>query len=56
MVHFRIDLKYNIQKKLIRYREKLNNLNFLIEVVTKLDNKFQILTIEIYYKNPNNKA
>ena len=29
----------NIKKKLIHYKKKLNGLNFLIEVVIKLNNK-----------------
>ena len=47
MTYFKIRLKYNIIKKLIYYIKKLRNLNILIKVVIKFDNKLYKLIIEI---------
>ena len=38
------------------HRGKLNNINTLIEVVIKLDNKFYKLAIKIYYSKVNSKV
>ena len=37
------------------YKKVFNNLNFLIEVAIKLNNKVYKLVINIYYSNFNNK-
>ena len=38
------------------YRRKLDNLNFLIEVVIKHNNKLYKLAIETYYSNFDSKT
>ena len=40
MVYFRQNYKYNNTKKIMCYNKKLDSQNFLIKLVTKLDNKF----------------
>ena len=54
MTYFKKNFKYNIQEKLMYYREKLNSLNTLIKLVTKLNNKLYKLAIEISYRDINN--
>ena len=56
MVYFEKGIKYNIKKKLIHYRDELDSLNTLIEIVIKLNNKFNKLIIKIYYSKANNKT
>ena len=40
----------------MHYSKKLDNLNYLIEIIIKFNNKLYKLAIEIYYTNFNNKA
>ena len=40
----------------MHHKKKLNSLNFLIEVVTQLNNKLYKLAIKIRYSNLDNKA
>ena len=56
MAYFRRNLKYNIKEKLMGYEKKLDNLNFLIEIIIKLNNKFYKLVIETHYKNSDSKV
>ena len=49
-------MKYNIKKKLMYYKKKLNSLNILIKKVIKLNNKFYKLTIKIWYSRAYNKV
>ena len=56
IVYLRRDFKYNIKNKIIYNRRKLDNLNSLIKVIIKLNNKFYKLVLEIYYNNSNNKV
>ena len=41
---------------LIYYRKKPNSLNFLIEIIIEIDNKFDKLVIKTYYNNFENKV
>ena len=46
MAYFRKKFKYNLKKKYIYYKKKLNGLNILIKIVIELNNKFYILAIK----------
>ena len=51
MICFRRDSKYNIYEKLLYYNIKLNNLNILIEIAIKFNNKLYKLAIKTCYNN-----
>ena len=56
IAYFRRNLKHNIKKNLIYYKEGFDGLNSLIEPIIKLDNKIYKLAIKIYYSNFNSQA
>lgn len=56
MAHFKRSLKYNIKEELMRYREELDSLNFLIKAVIKLNSKLYKLAMETHSSNSNSKT
>lgn len=47
---------YNTKKELKYHLTEFDILNFLIQVIIKLNNKFYKSIIKIYYTNSNNKT
>lgn len=45
-----------IKKKLMYYKEKLNNLNFVVKILIKPKDKLYKLAIKLYYNNSSNET